>query len=315
MTSLGTEYYQIFLSQGVLLGLSMALILNPTLAVVSSRVPHKRGMAFGLAIGGSSIGGIVWPIMLQELLYKREVGFGWTMRAAGFVMMLPLGIACFTIRNPPAQCTTSNKPPSQSCPKASEAPDEAEDKAEREKKVDFSILKKPAFLLLCLGLSCAYLGLLTPLFYLSSYAVTQGTAPATAFYLLAGLNAASFFGRVVPGILADRYGHFNLCATAALTSGIVAFCWTHATSSGGLIVLSLAYGFVSGVRTPFPSGFLLKVLLNISVSGSYEPTECLRCQAGVRNQLWRRSWLRHGNSVSNVGGFSNDPFHITSTDN
>lgn len=274
MTSLGTQYYQIFLSQGVLLGLTTALLMNPTLTVVSRRVPHKRGLAMGLAVGGSSIGGVIWPIMLQELLYKRGVSFGWTMRIAAFVMILPLVIACLTIRNPPTTLSTPTTIPNPGHPGQSHPPsgdntceqetqdtsgtDENKsefnaatvingDKLQQEKKVDFSVIKQPAFMLLCLGLACAYLGLLTPLFYLSSYAIEQGTSPEMAFSLLSILNAASFFGRVILGILADRYGHFNLCAMSVFFSGIIAFCWTKATSLPGIIILSLAYGFASGV--------------------------------------------------------------------
>lgn len=249
MTSLGTQYYQIFLSQGVLVGLSSAFLMNPTLAVISRRMPHRRGLAFGLAIGGSSVGGIVWPIMLQELLYKHDIGFGWTMRVAGFVMILPLCFACLTIRNPQTAAPTARSEPVQQnvVEKQNEPNADKDGQVSEKKKADFTILKRPAFVILCLGLSCSYLGLLTPLFYISSYAIDQGVAPETAFNLLAGLNAASFFGRLVPGILADRYGHFNLCAMAAFFAGLVAFCWTKATSLAGIVILALAYGFASGV--------------------------------------------------------------------
>ncbi len=75
-----------------------------------------------------------------------------------------------------------------------------------------------------------------------------------AFYLVAAINAASTFGRVLPGFLADRYGRFNLLILSAFTGGIVAFCWTSATSQAGLIIWSLAYGFSSGVsRVPLLS--------------------------------------------------------------
>lgn len=241
MTSLGTKYYQILLSQGILLGISMAMIICPTLAVISRRLPHHRGAAFGLTIGGSSIGGIVWPIMLQQLLYHRDIGFAWTMRAAGFVMVVPLAVACLTVKNapqPPAVSSCDHDVPL-------EAGHEVEDK--NAKKADLSILKQGAFLSFCVGLALTYLGLLTPLFYISAYSIEQGVSPDTAFYLLSGLNAASFFGRLVPGILADKYGHFNLIIAAAASSALVAFCWTKATSTAGLVVLSLAYGFASGV--------------------------------------------------------------------
>lgn len=247
MASLGKKYYQILLSQGILLGIGMAFIVCPSLAVVSRRMPHRRGAALGLTIGGSSIGGVVWPIMLQQLLYHRNIGFGWTMRAAGFVMMVPLGIVCLTVRNAPSPAVVSSPTEETDQDIAANARDETKEKDP--KKVDLSILKQGAFLLLCLGLALTYLGLLTPLFYIPAYSISHGISPDTAFYLLSGLNAASFFGRVIPGLLADKYGHFNLIIAAALLSGLVAFCWTKATTSAGLAILSLAYGFASGVSS------------------------------------------------------------------
>ncbi|KAI0862196.1 major facilitator superfamily domain-containing protein [Xylaria cubensis] len=108
------------------------------------------------------------------------------------------------------------------------------------------MFKDWTFVLLCLGLSLVYLGLFTPFFYISTYAVDRGTSSSAAFYLIAGLNAASFFGRVIPGYLADTYGHFNMCTLSVLASAIIAFTWTAAYNLPGMIIWSIAYGFTSG---------------------------------------------------------------------
>ncbi|KAF4834660.1 Leporins efflux protein lepC [Colletotrichum siamense] len=245
MTSLCTEYYQAFLAQGVLLGVSMSLIFCPPVAVVSRRMPHRRGLALGLTIGGSSIGGIIWPIMLEQLLNHRKISFGWTMRAIAFTMIPLLCIACLTVVDAPA--VRSPVSPSEPASDSNEKADQATaNDTQSEKQTDFSVLKNKSFMLLCGGLAIGYFGLFTPLFYVSAFGIAQGLTSSTAFYLLSGLNAASFFGRVIPGLIADRYGHFNMCAVATLSAGIVGFCWTAATTLGGLAVWSLAYGFFSG---------------------------------------------------------------------
>ena len=51
----------------------------------------KRALAFGLMASGSSIGGIVLPIMIERLL--PVYGFAWTMRLAAFVI---LGLLVFS---------------------------------------------------------------------------------------------------------------------------------------------------------------------------------------------------------------------------
>ena len=49
----------------------------------------KRAAAVGLSVAGSSIGGVIFPIMARNLL--PEVGFGWTIRIAAFII-LALGL-------------------------------------------------------------------------------------------------------------------------------------------------------------------------------------------------------------------------------
>ncbi|KAK7952841.1 uncharacterized protein PG986_008569 [Apiospora aurea] len=245
MTSLCTQYWQLMLAQSLLLGISASLVFCPPLGVVLRHMPHRRGLAMGLTIGGSSIGGIVWPIMLQQLLNKDHVSFGWTIRAVAFTMMPLLAFACFTIVEPVKKpALAANPSPVQDggeVPASMKA--NATDDSSKKKLSSRDFLKKPTYILLCAGLALAYLGLFTPLFYISSYAIAQGQAESTAFYLLSAVNASSFFGRVVPGHLADLAGHYNLLTIFTLVSGLVGFTWTKATSLAGLIVWGLAYGF------------------------------------------------------------------------
>lgn len=57
---------------------------------------HKRrAIAGGFAIAGSSLGGVIFPIMVVHLLPK--VGFGWTMRICAFLILGLLIIANLTI--------------------------------------------------------------------------------------------------------------------------------------------------------------------------------------------------------------------------
>ncbi|KAK7908873.1 fujikurins efflux protein [Apiospora marii] len=254
MTSLCTQYWQLMLAQSLLLGVSASLVFCPPLGVVLRHMPHRRGLAMGLTIGGSSIGGIVWPIMLEQLLNKDQVSFGWTIRAVAFIMMPLLAIVCFTVVEPakkpsPSAASTpatTNVQADGEAEKSAGSLDVTDDSTEKQQPGPKDFLKKPTYMLLCAGLALAYLGLFTPLFYISTYAIAHGQATSTAFYLLSAVNASSFFGRVVPGHLADRVGHYNLLTIFTFVSGLIGFTWTKAASLAGLIVWGLAYGFSSG---------------------------------------------------------------------
>lgn len=258
------QYWQLFLAQGVLLGLGMSLVFCTPLGVVMRHMPRRRGLAVGVTIGGASIGGVVWPVLLQRMLVEHQVGFAWSMRVVGFVMVPLLVVVCLTVVEPrtkPVAGEPLSAPEggSQGAETNASSLDsgveegmtgaketDAKPPAGRP-KMDFSVLRKPTYTLLCAGLAIAFLGWFTPIFYISAYAVAMGQSSSTAFYLVAALNAASCFGRVVPGYLADRYGHYNILTISTLLSGVVGFAWTAAVSLGGLIAWALAYGFVSGV--------------------------------------------------------------------
>lgn len=249
MTSLCTEYYQFFLAQAVLLGVSMSFVTWPSVAVVSRHLPHHRGLALGLVISGSSLGGLIWPIVLQQLLNHSSLSFGWTMRVVGFIMTPLLAVACLVVVEAP-RAEPDSAAAARPIDGESGQQRGSQEKSPETKTTDFSIVRKPAFLLLSLGLAIGYLGLFAPFFYVSAYAVAEGVSSSVSFYLISILNAASLFGRVLPGIWADRWGHFNFMIFALGASAIVGFCWTAATNVAGLVVWSVVYGFTSGVSHP-----------------------------------------------------------------
>jgi MFS family permease len=104
------RYYQIFLSQGVGMGIGSGLIYLPSMAVQTHHWKKRRSMAMGIVITGkqstmtyirlsqsslgqgSSFGGIVYPIMLNNL-FNNSVGFAWGVRASGLLTLIVLGLA------------------------------------------------------------------------------------------------------------------------------------------------------------------------------------------------------------------------------
>jgi hypothetical protein len=192
--------------------------------------------------------------MLERLLNQTDLGFGWVMRIVGFTMLPLLVIACATVHEPPRVSSLSS--PSQSSnatiSEGNAGGTDAAAAVSEEKngtRLDIiALMKNPVFILLAGGLGIAYLGLFVPIFYISSYGTTKGISSEVSFYLISALNGASLIGRVLPGYLADAYGHYNIMIMAAFASAITAFSWTAATSLAGLTIISIVYGFTSGVR-------------------------------------------------------------------
>ena len=57
----------------------------------------KRATAMGIMVTGSSLGGVIFPIMIGRMV--PTVGYGWTMRTAAFIILDLQIIAIFTVRS------------------------------------------------------------------------------------------------------------------------------------------------------------------------------------------------------------------------
>ncbi|KAL4973230.1 casein kinase substrate phosphoprotein PP28-domain-containing protein [Aspergillus desertorum] len=83
VTSLCTEYWQLFLAQGVGQGTGCGLMFCPTIALTPTYFSKNRSIAIGIVASGSATGGLVFPAVVMRLLPR--IGYGWTMRTLGFI--------------------------------------------------------------------------------------------------------------------------------------------------------------------------------------------------------------------------------------
>lgn len=237
LMSICTQYWHFILTFGVLGGAGTSLIFTPAIAAIGHWFKAKRGNATGLAAAGGSVGGVVFPLILEKLFVK--VGWAWALRVQGFIFLILLIIAnlCIKSRLPP-------KPNSSSMP-------------------DFRILRSPAFSLVTVGTYLMEWGLFTPIAYLSLYAIQSGAVTHQfALQLVAIFNAASSIGRWAPGYAADKFGRFNLmiftltiCMLAAFgfwLPGAVLSDGLHPGTDKVFVALTVVYcilgGFGSGAN-------------------------------------------------------------------
>ena len=95
-TSFATEYWQLLLAQGICKGLGDGLTFCPTIALVSTYFSKKRAFAMAFTASGGATGGIIFPLIARQLL--PVLGFEWTVRTMGFVVLLNSIIALFAAR-------------------------------------------------------------------------------------------------------------------------------------------------------------------------------------------------------------------------
>jgi peptide chain release factor 1 len=96
MTSIASEYWQVLLAQGICQGLGNGIIFAPTIANISTYFTSKKTIAISAAACGAATGGMVFPLIAQQLLPK--VGFRWTVRVMGLVVTVASGMILLLAR-------------------------------------------------------------------------------------------------------------------------------------------------------------------------------------------------------------------------
>ncbi|KAJ5216028.1 uncharacterized protein N7498_002435, partial [Penicillium cinerascens] len=193
------SYYQFILCLGVLGGTGSALICTPTMAVLSHWFYRRRGNATGIAMAGSSLGGICWPIILRTTF--QRLGWAWSMRILGFmfVFFLTVGNLCIKGRLPTKA---------------------------RKGSIDLHCFTDSRFLWATTGVFFSEIVLFASLGLVPSYATAQGFSSETGFYMMAVLNAGSGLGRWLSGLASDHFGRFNTIATMmAITTVFIFVLW------------------------------------------------------------------------------------------
>lgn len=228
-------YWHFFVVLGVLGGIGTSFIFIVPVASIGRFFLRRRGAATGLAMTGGSIGGVIFPIMLEKL--GPRIGFAWATRAIGLVTLVLLLIGCLLIRGRQPESPESS-------------PEKPKSRRESIKSLlpDLTILKNPLLSFTTAGVFLIEWGFFIPLEYITSYALANKISPDLAYLMIVFFNAGSFPGRWIPGILADKVGRYNmLIYTNILALIAVLAVWMPANGNAvATVIFSVVFGFASG---------------------------------------------------------------------
>ena len=168
MTSLASSYWHFILAQSIVASIGSSAAFQCSLVATSTWFYHRRAAALGIMVSGSSLGGVVLPIMMSRMIDPEinNVGFAWTMRALGFLFLGLLTVTCLTVK--------ARIPPQPRPFKFREYYDNAKDP-------NLALIIAASFLF--------YWGMFLPFTYVMLQAQDQGMDPTLASYLLSIMNA------------------------------------------------------------------------------------------------------------------------------
>jgi len=214
------QYYQVFLSQAVGQGIGGGLLYLPAISIVSHYFQKRRALAIGIVQSGSSTGGVVFPILLNNLFVK--VGYVWAVRITGFIMLGLLTMA--NILASPRLAPKKGQP----------------------KPALRRFFTDPPYISAVLGMFCVWWGLFYPFFYIQLFASSHGLSDSYAFYTIAIINAGSMLGRTLPNFFADKTGIMPLLVPSTAVSAVLLLILIACTNMAGVTIFCVLFGLFSG---------------------------------------------------------------------
>ncbi|QRV93263.1 major facilitator superfamily transporter [Ceratobasidium sp. AG-Ba] len=219
--------WSIFLTQGIMQGVGCGLLLPMIFAIPSQWFRRHRGVATGIVIAGSSLGGAVPSLVLQAML--TPLGFHKTLLIYSFIQGATMlaGFFLITTRFPASQIAARH---------------------EKIKWVDTHYFKDPVFWSFWTALLFTTFGYMVPFFFISVY--TSEKIPNISSQLanlpIPIMAFASAIGRATVGLTADRIGFVNAFILVVLFSAFTqAVLWNVAAETyGGIMAFSVLFGLI-----------------------------------------------------------------------
>ncbi|KAH3673457.1 hypothetical protein WICPIJ_009768 [Wickerhamomyces pijperi] len=244
-TTQAGELWKCYLFQAIMFSVGGSFYYPPIFFSMIEWFKEKRATAIGTASCGVGLGGAVWPLIFKHMLPK--VGFHWTVRCIAFIY-IPLTL-CGVIFIP------------QRLPKRyTHKPDNVSNSTfslEKVKKLPqtykeivknwFVVGRSKSLLVLLIVNFLNMIGSYPAIFYLDLFATTIGPNNRITPYITMMYSFMGAPGRIIPAMVADKFGRINVLTVCILLSGaLILAMWIPAikTENMGLFAgFCVVFGF------------------------------------------------------------------------
>ncbi|CAF3653852.1 unnamed protein product [Fusarium graminearum] len=211
MTSIATAYWQVLLAQGICQGLGNGILFAPTIANMSTYFTRKKTIAISAAACGAATGGMVFPLITQQLLPK--IGFRWTVRVMGLAVIVVSSIVLLLART---RLKARKAGP----------------------LVEWAAFKEPSYVLFAVAMFFTLWPTWISYNYARQYATDKlGGSASDSFLMLIAINAVGIPGRMISAFLADRlFGAINVFIPTIFSAALCLYMWSQVTTlTGGFV--------------------------------------------------------------------------------
>ncbi|RCK64810.1 putative transporter ESBP6 [Candida viswanathii] len=236
LASYATKLWHLYLTQGVLVGISFLLIFIPATLILPTWFVKQKATSMGICVAGAGLGGLIFSLSVNKVI--QDTGDQkWALRMVGIVCLFAALVSAVimkprNVKQPPLKSTMTKQFVIESFKAI----------------FDPKVFRIPGICIIAVWFALALMGYTLMLFSLSSYASSVGLTHSQASVLTAVMNAAQIIGRPSMGLTADRFGRANFTASASLVISILLFAfWINARSYAALIAFACIIGLIIGV--------------------------------------------------------------------
>ena len=222
--SFARSFWELFMAQGVLFGVSMGLLFAPSVAIPSQWFTKRRALATGICAGGSGLGGVIFNLATNAMI--EHISVPWAYRITAIIVFSAnLTATMLTRERIPRKKTSVGK-----------------------SLIDISVFRYAGYKYILLWGWLSLFGYVTVQFTITKYAVSYLHLSQTQGSNLAALLSAGMaFGRPGIGFIADHIGRINAAILFSFISGLMClFIWMFAQSYATMICFALLNGTVCG---------------------------------------------------------------------
>ncbi|KAH3686093.1 hypothetical protein WICPIJ_002930 [Wickerhamomyces pijperi] len=221
LAAFSTKLWQIYLTQGVLVGLGLAFIAVPSNALVSMWFRKKRAMAQALSVLGAGVGGIMFSLSLQAII--DNISLRWALIIQGIICTFCTWTGIILVKTRDSHVKPIFK------------------------VYDLEVMKTLPFLVMALYVAVTLLGYVILLYNLADFTISLGYSAKQGANVATMVSVGIIIGRPIVGRVGDIFGPVSTGIVVHFLCGLFSLAmWIPARNYATAIAFALIQGGLMG---------------------------------------------------------------------
>ncbi len=226
----------LWLTYGIIGGISMGFVYSPTIACVQKCFPEKKGLVTGLVVAALGLGGVVFtPVVEAIIAANGGVGVGElvAIRVISIVFLVICTVGSLFLYTPEQKTTTTSGEISNDLTAT-------------------QVIKTSEFYLIAFAMMLACIGGLMMIGFAKPIAEGRGMGEAASVGVLM-ISIANAAGRLSFGAISDKIGRINTLLILMIGSSILPLMINFAQGYLIFVLIGFIGFFYGGLLSTFPS--------------------------------------------------------------